>query len=197
MFKDLLNFCDLEKRATLQEPEWSDADSDFQDDVVTVLGGGSKSPSAAKKRKLAETDEEANRKKVRWKDLEENENLSVDESNDSELADDGEEDEVIDSDHGESIKVEKLKNDKKSNWEDIYGRVRDKDGNVIVDSASKVGKYVPPAQRVAASDDDGKNREMLERIKRQLKGHLNRSAFCPFLNECVIYSLCHDKVNTM
>lgn len=162
-----------------------------------MLGGGSKSPSAAKKRKLAETDEEANRKKVRWKDLEENENLSVDESNDSELADDGEEDEVIDSDHGESIKVEKPKNDKKSNWEDIYGRVRDKDGNVIVDSASKVGKYVPPAQRVAASDDDGKNREMLERIKRQLKGHLNRSAFCPFLNECVIYSLCHDKVNTM
>ncbi|XP_055348322.1 nucleolar MIF4G domain-containing protein 1-like [Paramacrobiotus metropolitanus] len=53
-------------------------------------------------------------------------------------------------------------------WEDIYGRFRDKQGNVITEKA--VGKYIPPGLKAAASGDDGK----MERLTKQLKGLLNR-----------------------
>ncbi|XP_014478032.1 PREDICTED: nucleolar MIF4G domain-containing protein 1 [Dinoponera quadriceps] len=52
-------------------------------------------------------------------------------------------------------------------WEDIYGRQRDKKGNVI----SK--KYVPPAARATDISVDS---EKVRRLERQLKGILNRLA---------------------
>lgn len=54
-------------------------------------------------------------------------------------------------------------------WEDIYGRQRDKKGNIV----SK--KYLPPAARVTSTDipvDD----EKVRRLEKQLKGILNRLA---------------------
>lgn len=53
-------------------------------------------------------------------------------------------------------------------WEDIYGRTRDKDGNIISN------KYVPPAVRAKYLEQDSKNNEKLIQLKRQLKGPLNK-----------------------
>ncbi|XP_033227249.1 nucleolar MIF4G domain-containing protein 1 [Belonocnema kinseyi] len=53
-------------------------------------------------------------------------------------------------------------------WEDIYGRTRDKDGNVVTN------RYVPPAAREKNLKEDSENSEKLIRLRRQLKGPLNR-----------------------
>ena len=62
-------------------------------------------------------------------------------------------------------------------WEDIYGRKRDKDGNVLEE---KKERYIPPhirARLVAeVNNEDPKQKEKLLRLKRQLKGSINRLA---------------------
>ncbi|KAF7265831.1 hypothetical protein GWI33_020901 [Rhynchophorus ferrugineus] len=66
-------------------------------------------------------------------------------------------------------------NEKSDTWEDIYGRLRSKDGSVITNSA----KYIPPAIRAkmeSTSSEDKKRKEKLDRLKKQLKGLLNRLA---------------------
>lgn len=110
------------------------------------------------------------------------------ESEDGEQNDDDNDDGDGDSEMGEQ---------KPEIWEDIYGRKRDKDGNVINEHANERimenvdGKYIPPHQRArlaaaaaakaskagAASADnemDPKRIEKLMRLKRLLKGQLNR-----------------------
>ncbi|XP_063243900.1 nucleolar MIF4G domain-containing protein 1 [Bacillus rossius redtenbacheri] len=59
-------------------------------------------------------------------------------------------------------------------WEDIYGRTRDKKGNVVQMGAQ--GKYVPPHLREQTGGGDAKKREQLLRLRKQLKGLLNRLA---------------------
>ncbi len=77
-------------------------------------------------------------------------------------------------------------------WEDIYGRKRDKDGNIIIEdsvTAAKDGKYIPPhvrARLAAESGDDPKKLEKLNRLKKQLKGWLNR------LSEANMYKIVTD-----
>uniref|UniRef100_A0A2M4BDP2 Protein involved in high osmolarity signaling pathway n=1 Tax=Anopheles marajoara TaxID=58244 RepID=A0A2M4BDP2_9DIPT len=73
-------------------------------------------------------------------------------------------------------------------WEDIYGRKRDKAGNVIKEETgvgvpgTGGGKYVPPHLRAkleahkSSASDDPKRQEKLLRLKRQLKGQVNRLA---------------------
>ena len=63
-------------------------------------------------------------------------------------------------------------------WEDIYGRKRDKDGNVITEPATK---YIPPHMRAklagaSEADMDPKRREKLKNLQKQLKGLINRLA---------------------
>lgn len=53
-------------------------------------------------------------------------------------------------------------------WEDIYGRLRDKDGNVVSQ------KYVPPAKRLQGINLSSAKKEELARLKKQVKGLLNR-----------------------
>nr|CAD7392722.1 unnamed protein product [Timema cristinae] len=57
-------------------------------------------------------------------------------------------------------------------WEDIYGRTRNKQGNIIHSG----GKYVPPHLRAQEAETDTKKKEQLIRLKKQLKGLLNRLA---------------------
>ena len=63
-------------------------------------------------------------------------------------------------------------------WEDIYGRLRDKKGNVIKAHEQKnlpqSGKYVPPGKRLLAASSDSSVET--EKLKRQVKGLLNRLA---------------------
>lgn len=55
--------------------------------------------------------------------------------------------------------------------EDIYGRFRDKVGN-IVKSLGQIGKYIFLGKRVQISDE--KKKIQLERLQKQLKGLVNR-----------------------
>lgn len=60
-------------------------------------------------------------------------------------------------------------------WEDIYGRLRNKDGDIIQQNQ----KYIPPALRAKmelGTAMDKKRLEKLNRLKKQLKGLLNRLA---------------------
>jgi nucleolar MIF4G domain-containing protein 1 len=61
--------------------------------------------------------------------------------------------------------------------EDIYGRKRDKDGNLVQEDA---GKYIPPHLRKSFksvdTESDPKRREKLQNLKRQINGYINRLA---------------------
>lgn len=111
----------------------------------------------------------------------------------SNVGDDGLDDLLNESNSGESaiedIRDESEDEEKPKVWEDIYGRKRDQDGNVITENtpANDETKYVPPHMRArlaaaaaagnAAADEmemDPKRREKLLRLKKLLKGNLNR-----------------------
>lgn len=95
-----------------------------------------------------------------------------------------------DDEHIDGSDVEFSEN--KELWEDIYGRTRDQEGNVINANTSTCGetKYVPPQMRArlaaaaasnssenAAADEDEidpRRKEKLLRLKKLLKGNLNR-----------------------
>lgn len=65
-------------------------------------------------------------------------------------------------------------NVKPDEWEDIYGRKRDKDGNLVKEAGVK---YVPPHLRKAdASAEDPKRAEKLRSLTRQIKGYINKIA---------------------
>lgn len=53
-------------------------------------------------------------------------------------------------------------------WEDIYGRKRDRDGNII----QNANRYVPPAAKIVS--DINLDNDKLQFLKKQLKGYLNR-----------------------
>lgn len=62
--------------------------------------------------------------------------------------------------------------------EDIYGRLKDKEGNLIQDKKPEAnGKYIPPALRkLLAMNVSEKKKEQLALLKRNLKGLINRLA---------------------
>ena len=100
-------------------------------------------------------------------DLEDEESDSEEENENSDDNDDTDNDieENSESDNSETVEP-KYK-------EDIYGRLRDEEGNVI-DEPPERGAYVPPAKRALLSDNDGRRKQQLDRIQRQLKGLINR-----------------------
>ncbi|CAC5387615.1 NOM1 [Mytilus coruscus] len=58
--------------------------------------------------------------------------------------------------------------------EDIYGRLRDSEGNVVTMATAS---YIPPAKRLAMADTmDEKKKLKMERLKKQLKGLINRTS---------------------
>ncbi|XP_034243707.1 nucleolar MIF4G domain-containing protein 1 homolog [Thrips palmi] len=98
--------------------------------------------------------------------------------------DGGEDNEDFDSDESmcedddDQDDVKRNKSESRKNpdgtWEDIYGRTRDKGGNVI---DATPGKYIPPALRAKMQgNEDEKRKEILSRLRRQMKGLLNRLA---------------------
>ncbi|CAO1355628.1 unnamed protein product [Diamesa serratosioi] len=116
------------------------------------------------------------------------EDISEDEFEDSDF--DIEEDSAQSGDEDESMKEENVNgngdeaedfgegsDEEDFDWEDIYGRKRDKDGNFLKET---VVKYVPPHMRKALEADkaeiDPKRREKLNNLKKLLKGQINRLA---------------------
>lgn len=106
---------------------------------------------------------------------EENENIEEED-------DDVEEEEENDDDEDENVSVDEEEEGDESDdemnvesdfKEDIYGRLRDKEGN-IVKSSGPTGKYIPPGKRVQIGDE--KKKIQLERLQKQLKGLVNRAS---------------------
>ena len=113
-----------------------------------------------------------------------------DESDDDDDADmipsESESDENTQSDSNPNpIATDSEKCQEEKYWEDIYGRTRDSQGNVVklqacstqsvaisADGDSNPHRYVPPALRSSATTND----ERLMKLRRQIKGLLNRLA---------------------
>ena len=93
-----------------------------------------------------------------------------------------------DGDEGESGEMEDIEEEGRARQregrvcEDIYGRLRDTDGNLVSESRSIEAepgpkKYVPPALRAKMlGDGDEKRREEVLRLQKKVKGLLNRLA---------------------
>ncbi|XP_056015685.1 nucleolar MIF4G domain-containing protein 1-like [Ostrea edulis] len=96
--------------------------------------------------------------------------LTVDDDDDNgdDISDDDDNDDNKESD--ESVDE---KDQDSELTEDIYGRLRDKEGNVVK-SSPQTGKYVPPGRKLQTSD--GKRKFQLERLQKQLKGLVNRAS---------------------
>ncbi|CAH0564818.1 unnamed protein product [Brassicogethes aeneus] len=77
----------------------------------------------------------------------------------------------------ENSDTEEKKTNPDGTWEDIYGRLRAKDGSVVMTNEQK---YIPPAIRAkmeaGMSESDKKRNEKLSRLRKQIKGLLNRLA---------------------
>lgn len=96
---------------------------------------------------------------------------------------DGSADEAMDDEGSIASESDTVPTEKPDVWEDIYGRKRDKAGNVIGESEA-MQKYIPPhlrARMSAEGDDAGIRmdanpirREKLMRLRKVLKGYLNR-----------------------
>ncbi|KAF5287461.1 hypothetical protein FQA39_LY04089 [Lamprigera yunnana] len=183
--KYLLEVCDSEnlKAAVAAEQQFSAANENFEEDFELMVGKKEKQKQKEKSKSSDESDMD----------------LEDDFSDDDDMCDDGsnvENEEMSDASEDvsdvneettedgtdrseeitDAIGDEKLNNLEKNTWEDIYGRLRAKDGTVI---PSKSDKYVPPAARAkleAGSSEDKVHSEKLKRLERQLKGLLNRLA---------------------
>ncbi|CAB3230481.1 unnamed protein product [Arctia plantaginis] len=81
----------------------------------------------------------------------------------------GDEDDDMVNDEGEENGVEE-KQEKPDVWEDIYGRKRDKEGNIIKEEK---GAYIPPHLR---NKQDSSSDKQLLQLKRQIKSVLNKLA---------------------
>ncbi|KAK6628071.1 hypothetical protein RUM44_010553 [Polyplax serrata] len=101
-------------------------------------------------------------KKVKFENVE-----SGEENLESEFFDDDDDDANDDTENSKN-KYEDSEEVKKL-WQDIYGRTRDESGNVV-------NTYVPPHLRKTRGNVDEKKNETLLKLRRQLKGLLNRLA---------------------
>ncbi|XP_055631862.1 nucleolar MIF4G domain-containing protein 1 homolog [Toxorhynchites rutilus septentrionalis] len=154
-----------------------DSDEFVTEDNEETLENSSRKVKFVKNESKSESEFSRNKKKKRKEDPE------SDPEEDSEFDEDvfGGDESDSDGSGSDAEGVEdKAEESKQPNdvWEDIYGRKRDKQGNVIIEKSTS-GKYVPPhlrARMEAGQSNDPKKQEKLLRLKRQLKGQINRLA---------------------
>ncbi|XP_071158914.1 nucleolar MIF4G domain-containing protein 1-like [Mytilus edulis] len=97
----------------------------------------------------------------------------------TEETDSDESDDSFSDGNSDTETVSKLHHNKGDNpeptlKEDIYGRLRDSQGNIVT---AATGSYIPPGKRLAMSDTmDEKKKLKMERLKKQLKGLINRTS---------------------
>ncbi|XP_057660604.1 nucleolar MIF4G domain-containing protein 1 homolog [Diorhabda carinulata] len=168
------------EESSLDESTIEESDDSIEDSINT----------SKFKRKIKENNEIASKKK---KLMSEND---TDDSNIEELEDTTEFDNSTNNSDNDNVYMEsEVENEEKDDrevdiienkkgavkqfldgtWEDIYGRLRAKDGTVITKKTES--KYVPPALREKKiGEGDEKRIEKLNRLRKQLKGLLNRLA---------------------
>ncbi|XP_075164735.1 nucleolar MIF4G domain-containing protein 1 homolog [Haematobia irritans] len=148
-----------ELKQTQKEPSWSDEEQD-EERFNAIFGSGGESESESEAEGMTDDNE----------DMEQSEEDANDDDSESEKdGNDSESSAHVNPDHKENIPTEE------EYKEDIYGRKRDKDGNIIKDATEGPQKYIPPHQRALLSaQNDNKQKEILERLRKQCKGLLNR-----------------------
>jgi len=206
----------LEKQLGLKKRKSKNLPKAFADDGLDFLLDAVDPEKLKNLGEMSDSDDEFSAKKLKMdgddsdEDSEEDVDFADevlgdgDEVNESDMSDGEEEDEdnmeedegspVEDDDNGdesESDCDEPMENnpkpEKPDRWEDIYGRLRDKDGNVLdaksetksenVEDSKVTTKYIPPAlRRAMAAGEDEKKRIALQRLNKQVKGLLNRLA---------------------
>lgn len=208
---DILDFCESENRSHMVETEKqlleTELSTEFEEDLNMAIGKdntGDESEKYDKQDNMDNNDDSdqdmENESILSDKDSEQDDDhdeLSSEETNRTNVksneysSDDTENEESKHSDASEQA------DDSKGLWEDIYGRQRDKKGNVISN------KYVPPAARVA-STGISVDTEKAHRLEKQFKGILNKLAeqnmhiianqVIYYLNICICtHTYCLDK----
>ncbi|XP_054007789.1 nucleolar MIF4G domain-containing protein 1 homolog [Hylaeus anthracinus] len=153
----ILNFCLEDDRKCMVETERekleNEINNDFEEDL-TMAVEGTPIENTQVDNELYECNENENTSNSSASIIEDN----LSDSSDLEI--NKVDDESVDT----NVKDEDL-------WEDIYGRKRDKDGNVI----NEIKRYLPPAARINV-DSVNMDSQKLHTLKKQLKGCLNRVA---------------------
>ncbi|EEZ99092.1 nucleolar MIF4G domain-containing protein 1 [Tribolium castaneum] len=170
----LLEVCDPEnlKNTALAEQQLAEVNDEFEEDLVLMTED---KPSKIRK----QTDDYLNSSED---EIEEEENFSESETEEipdmkkrkiDEINDDKSEDSESFEEEENSDEESPEKTNDDGTWEDIYGRLRAKDGSVVTSQ-----KYVPPGARTLLENgpEDKMRSQKLERLKRQLKGLINRLA---------------------
>ncbi|XP_055593281.1 nucleolar MIF4G domain-containing protein 1 homolog [Uranotaenia lowii] len=187
---------DLDEHA---EEDYSDNDELYESDEMEDSGSDAPSDENEPKKKkdkkskkvtFVEQAEEKSAKKDKKKkkvNIEEPEPEEDSEFDEDVFGGDSDEDDGLDdlldgieSDKGEDNEEQQPALKENELWEDIYGRKRDREGNVVKDQPTG-GKYIPPHMRARMEAEkglgqDSKRQEKLLRLKRQLKGQINRLA---------------------
>lgn len=169
-----------------------DVISDKTDDVKSIL---SKAISEIKKERKkvtfdkdtdkAKKKDDSNKESVKVKKKEviiddnDDDEEDEDDEEDFDKGDEGDDDEIGEEEDEEDYVDESDDEDEVNDEgqvepefkEDIYGRLRDKEGN-IVKSPAQTGKYIPPGKRVEITDE--KKKIQLQRLQKQIKGLVNR-----------------------
>lgn len=184
---DLLDFCDLENRNHLVETEkqvlQTGLNIEFKEDFNMIIGDNKDANEKQNEKKSKINDRNNNQENMinDPKQDEENENIlfdkNLDQDDDEEVLEEETSELNLKLDNEETENEEEIclnNASQKSNnndglWEDIYGRQRDKQSNVVSN------RYVPPAVRVVSTDVSVDNKETC-RLQKQLKGILNRLA---------------------
>ncbi|XP_050081437.1 nucleolar MIF4G domain-containing protein 1 homolog, partial [Anopheles maculipalpis] len=185
----------------LDDEDSADEESDEDEEPAKVkLNPKGKSKTNKTSEKVEDIEESAGRfvllkgkakKSSKQPDSEEDDDFDEDED-DFDEEDDGLDDLFEDASESEKLSDGGTNDYKKTpskddgTWEDIYGRKRDKAGNIVKEesTAGNGRKYVPPhirakleaEQAAKGNSADPKQQEKLLRLKRQLKGQINRLA---------------------
>ncbi|XP_018405133.1 PREDICTED: nucleolar MIF4G domain-containing protein 1 homolog [Cyphomyrmex costatus] len=181
----LLDFCDSENRSHIVETEKqlleTGLSKEFEEDLNMAIGEDDTEDENEKHdEEDSIDDDEDSEQDSENESLLSNESLIQDNSGDISLEKTNtinikskkytanEKEEIVSKESTHSDTSEQP-DDNENLWEDIYGRQRDKKGNIVIK------KYVPPAVRIESNNiacDNGK----ISRLKKQIKGVLNRLA---------------------
>ena len=156
----LLDICDPEKRSEVAKEEIDFADNDvgFEEDLALLKSDDSdqeKSEDGSMVGSDEEPDDSDQESLEEGKDEEASQQSDEDAMQDAQENEDDieeEESEKSENEDAESL-TEKTPLQKEEYHEDIYGRLRDKKGNVVSGKMAEVqtGKYVPPGKRLATA----------------------------------------------
>ena len=158
----LLDICDPEKRSAVAKEEIDFADNDvgFEEDLA-LLKSDNSDQEKSEDGSMAGSDEESegsDQEGLEEEEEEASDGSSQQSEEDESMQQDMEEDDMEEEEESEMSAngdaeslTEETPPQKEEYREDIYGRLRDKKGNVVSGQMAEVqtGKYVPPGKRLA------------------------------------------------